>query len=155
MNSTRRITVTLLAVVLLLAGWTTVAQAQFTILTVSGSPTPFTVTTAIAGSQPTSITSNLTYFIKAKHPAGAQKIQAQLDSPMPAGTTLTLQMVASPGATSMGAVSLDATPRDIVVNIDKENGSTYAMTYTFSATVAAGVVPSQTRTVTLTMSLYP
>jgi hypothetical protein len=155
MSPTRRFTVTLCAFVLLLAGRTTVAHAQFTILTVSGSPAAFTVSAAVAGSQPTALSSALTYFIKSKHPAGAQKISAQLDSPMPAGTTLTLQMVPPSGATSLGAVSLDATVRDIIVNIDKENGSTYGMTYTFSATVAAGVVPSQSRTVTLTMSSYP
>jgi hypothetical protein len=50
---------------------------------------------------------------------------------------------------------LDMTSRDIVVNIAKENGSTLPITYVFSATVAAGVIPLQTRTVTLTLSAYP
>ena len=155
MRSTRRFIVALCAVALSLTGGATSAQAQFTILTVSGSPPTFVVSTAIAGSQPTSISSSLTYFVKAKHPAGSQKITAQLDSPMPLGTTLSLSMVTPPSAVSMGTVSLDATPRDILISVDKENGSTYGMTYTFSATVAAGVVPSQSRLVTLTMSTYP
>jgi len=140
----------------LMAGQTKDAQAQVTALSVSGSPSPFTITTAVAGSQPAALTNSVTtYFIKAKHPGGAQKISAQLDAPMPLGTTLTVQMVASPGATSLGAVSLDATVRDIVINIDKENGSTYGITYVFTATVAAGVIPTQTRTVTFTESAYP
>jgi len=142
--------------VLLLAGWTEAARAQFTILTVSGSPAPFTVATAVAGSGPTALTNSVTtYFVKSKHPAGAQKITAQLDSPMPTGTTLTIQMAPSAAATSLGPLSLDMTPRNIVINIDKENGSTLGITYVFTATVVAGVVPSQTRTVTLTMSSYP
>ena len=156
MNSLTLRIVTLCTFALLLTGWAKAAQAQFTLLSVSGSPAPFTITTAVAGSQPAALTNSVTtYFIKAKHPGGAQRIAAQLDAPMPLGTTLTVQMVASPGATSLGAVSLDATVRDIVINIDKENGSTYGITYVFTATVTAGVIPTQTRTVTFTESAYP
>ena len=145
-----------LCTVLLLSGWSQAARAQFTVLSVSGSPASFTISTAMAGLQPAGFpNAATTYFVKAKNPAGPQRITARLDSPMPAGTTLTISLVASPGATSLGAVSLDATARDVVVNIDKENGASYGITYTFTATVAAGVVPSQSRTVTLTMSSYP
>ena len=130
--------------------------AQFTALTVTGSPAPFVIATATAGLQPASITNSVTsYFVKAKNAAGPQKISAQLNAPMPAGTTITLRMAPSSGATSLGPVVLDMTSRDIVVNIAKENGSTLPITYVFSATVAAGVIPLQTRTVTLTLSAYP
>ena len=156
MNSVNRRIVTLCTFVLLLSGWAKAAQAQNTALSVSGSPAPFTITTAVAGSAPTPITDGVTtYFVKAKNAAGPQKISAQLDAPMPLGTTLTVQMVASPGATSMGAVSLDATARNVVINIVRDAGATYGITYVFSATVAAGVVPMQTRTVTFTESAYP
>ena len=74
---------------------------------------------------------------------------------MPPGTTLTIQLVPSFGATSLGAVSLDMTSRNVVVGIAKDNGSTLGITYVFSATIAAGVVTSQTRNVILTMSNYP
>ena len=149
---------TLCALVLLLAGWTAAAEAQAaqTILTPSGSPAPFNVTTVITGFQPTPLSSSgLTYFVKSKHPAGPTKITAQLDANMPLGTTLTLNMAPPPGATSLGAVALDVTPRNMIINLDHENGASYGMTYVFTATVAAGVIPSQSRTVTLTMSLYP
>ena len=147
---------TLCGLVLLLAGWTAAAQAQVaqTILTLNGSPV-FNVTSAVAGFEPAPLTSSgLTYFVKSKHPAGPTKITAQLDANMPAGTTLTLTMVPPFGSTSLGPVTLDVTPRNIITNLDHENGSTYGMTYVFTATVAAGVL-SQSRTVTLTMSLYP
>lgn len=147
---------TLCASAVLLAGTADVACGQNTVLTVTGSPGPFLVTTAIAGSQPVALTNNTTsYFVKAKNAAGPQRISAQLDAPMPAGTTLTLTMGVSSGATSLGPVSLDMSARDIVVNIAKENGNTFPITYVFNATVAAGVLPTQTRTVTLTMSTYP
>ena len=147
---------TLCTFALLLSGWAKAVQAQVTVLSVSGSPAPFTITTAVAGSQPTPITNSVTtYYIRARHPGGAQKISARLDAPMPLGTTLTIQMVASPGATSLGPVSLDASVRDIVINIDREPGTTYGITYVFTATVAAGVIPTQTRTVTFTESAYP
>ena len=125
-------------------------------LTVTGSPGTFVVTTAVAGWEPLPVTNTATsYFVKVKNVAGAQRISAQLDAPMPAGTTLTLTMGASSGATSLGPVALDMSARDIVVNIAKENGSTLPITYVFTPTVAAGVITSVTRTVTLTLSPYP
>ena len=141
---------------ILLAGCAEATWAQATALTVSGSPAPFVLSTAVAGSQPTALANNsTTYFVKAKNSAGAQKITAQLDAPMPPGTTLTIQLGTPAGATNLGAVPLDAIPRDVVVNIAKENGVTLGVTYGFTATVAAGVLSTQTRTVTLTLSSYP
>ena len=156
MTSVKLRIVTLCTFALLLSGWAKAAQAQATALSVSGSPAPFIITTAVAGSEPGVLTNSVTtYFIRAKRAAGPQKVTAQLDAPMPLGTTLTVQMVAPAGATSLGAVSLDATVRDVVINISSDNGSTQGITYVFSATVAAGVIPSQTRTVTFTETTYP
>jgi hypothetical protein len=49
-------------------------------------------------------------------------------------------------------VPLYATTRSVELNIAKDKGTTLSITNVFSATVAAGVVPSQTRTATFTMS---
>ncbi|MEP6989911.1 MAG: hypothetical protein ABJA80_03200 [bacterium] len=152
----KRYALVLCTFVLPMFGWAKDAGAQSTALTVSGSPAPFTVTTAVAGSQPIPLTDAITtYFVKAKNAAGPQKITAHLDSPMPAGTTLTITMSAPSGATSLGPVTLDMTDRDIVINIARDNGSTNGITYVFTATVSAGVLAPQTRTVTLTESSYP
>ena len=133
-----------------------VAQAQ-TALTASGSPAPLIISTAVAGSQPVAIPDiATTYFVRVKNIAGVKKITAQIDTPMPPATTLTVALAAPSGATSLGAVSLDTTPRDVVVNISGINpGVTRGITYVFSATVAAGVIASQTRTVTLTLANFP
>ena len=156
MNSVRRSSVALLASAILVAGCAEVSWGQTTALTVSGSPAAFTVTTAVAGSQPAAISNSVTtYFVKVKPVAGVKKITAQLDAPMPIGTSLTLTMAPPPGATSLGPVALDMTPRDIVISIAADNGSTHAMTYVLSATVAAGVLVSQNRVVTLTLATFP
>ena len=131
------------------------ARAQFTILTVGAPPAAMNISTATAGSGTFSTTGTSTYFVKAKNPAGSQKITGQLNALMPANTTLTLQLGTPPSAISMGTVTLDTTPRDLMISIDKENGNTYSLTYTFAANIAAGIIPSQTRVVTLTLMSYP
>ena len=157
MNSVRRSSVAMLVSAILLAGCAETAGAQvLTALTVSGPPAPFVVSGAVAGSEPIPITNSVTtYYVKDKKPAGTRRISAALDSPMPPGTTLTIQLVPSAGATSLGAVSMDMTDRSLVVGIYKDNGSTLGITYVFTATVAAGVVTSQSRNVTFTLTDLP
>lgn len=158
MNSVRRSSVAMWASAILLVGCAEAVQAQaiLTVLTVSGPPAPFVISTAVAGSEPAAITNSVTtYYVLDKKPAGTRKISAALDSPMPPGTTLTIQLVPSAGATSLGPVSMDMTDRNLVVGIYKDNGSTLGITYVFTATVSAGVVTSQSRNVTFTLSNYP
>jgi hypothetical protein len=133
------------------------AVAQpLTALTVSGPPAIMTISSAIAGSQPTAITdATTTYFIKDKTPSGARKITASINAPMPPGTTLSINLVPSALGTNLGPVNLSTISQDVVVNISKENGSTLGITYVFSATLNAGVVPAQSRTVMLTLVTYP
>lgn len=131
------------------------ATAQGTALTASAPPASMIIGTPVAGSQPSAVIASATYFVKVKNVAGVKKITASLDANMPIGTSLTIDLAPSAGATSLGAVSLSVTTQDVVVNIARENGSTLGITYTFTATVAAGVLPSQTRTVTLTLLNYP
>ena len=111
-----------------------------------------TITTAVAGSEPTPIVNSATtYYLRAKRPSGTQKIMGSINAPMPFGTTLTIELGVPFGAVSSGPVALDVMDQDLLTNVEKVNGNTYTITYTFSATAAAGVIPSQSRTVTLTM----
>jgi hypothetical protein len=116
---------------------------------VSGSPT-LVITTAIAGSAPTSVTANATYAITTNEEN--RKITAQLDSDMPSGVALSLAMAAPSNATSAGAQTLSSTAADMVTGVSLLNASGLDLTYTLSATAAAGVVPSGTRTVTFTVA---
>jgi hypothetical protein len=131
------------------------AQAANTI-TVSGSPAAMKVTTATAGFAPDAITNAVTtYTAKAKKATNPQKITGALNAVMPVGMTLTINLVPTTGATSDGTVTLDATTRELVGNITNTSNETHGITYVISATPAAGVVLSQTRTVTFTITTWP
>jgi hypothetical protein len=123
-------------------------------LLVSGSPAPLVVSAAVAGSAPVSVTNSSTTYTIALA-LGSHKLTGQINAGMPTGTTLSVTLAAPPGATSQGAVALSTTPHDLVTNISLVAATTRAITYRFSATSAAGVVPAQTRTVTLTLTSAP
>jgi hypothetical protein len=138
----------LVAAGLLLSGRAAVAQ----ILTVSGSPAAMTITSAIAGSDPTSVSnSSTTYSAIVFIPC---HITAALGSNMPTGVTLTISLAVAAGATSSGPVALDLTARNVVTNVTATQ-SNRAITYNLSALASAGVIASQTRIVTLTIVAGP
>jgi hypothetical protein len=118
-------------------------------------PGALRILTAVAGQQPTAVTDASTTYTVTTFFGGSKKITASLNAAMPANVTLTATYNAPSGATSTGPVNLDTTARDMVTNINNEFNSSNGITYTLSATVLAGVVPSQSRTVTLTLTNYP
>ena len=131
-----------------------VAGAQT--LSVSGSPGNLVINTAIAGQPPTSDNdATTTYTVKGLNKNSPLKITGRLNAAMPPGMTLTINMAPPGGAVSNGTVTLDATTRDLVGDITNSNAQTRSITYTLSATPAAGVVPPQSRTVTLTITAWP
>lgn len=117
-------------------------------LAFTGSPS-LVISSATAGSAPTSATANATYAITTNETD--RKITAEIDSDTPSGVTLSASLAAPSGATSAGAVQLSTTAQDVVTGIGTVNASGLNVTYTLSATSAAGVVPSTTRTVTYTI----
>jgi hypothetical protein len=135
------------ALALLLVGGRA-ARAQNSI-TVSGNPPLMRITTAVAGSQPTAITTATTTYTVVVATGGTRRVTGRLDAAMPVGTTVTVSLAAPPGATSLGAVTLDLTERDLVINIPRPTTATLAITYRFSATVSAGVIANSIRNVTL------
>lgn len=117
-------------------------------LSFTGSPS-LVISGATAGSAPTSATANATYAITTNETD--RKITAEIDTDTPAGVTLSATMAAPAGAASAGAVQLSTTAQDVVTGIGTVNASGLNVTYTLSATTAAGVVPSTSRTVTYTI----
>ena len=127
-----------------------VAGAQGT-LSVSKNPGVLTIQTAIAGSNPTSVTDASTTYTVSIPPSGStSRITGQLNTNMPAGVTLTINL-ASSGGVSVGAVALTTAAQNLVTGIPKKHTETSGITYTLSATAAAGVIASTNRTVTLTV----
>jgi hypothetical protein len=70
--------------------------------------------------------------------------------------TLTVNFVAPTApATSNGTVTLGTAPLQLVGDITNGTPQTNTITYTLSATTAAGVVTSQSRIVTFTLAAWP
>lgn len=125
-------------------------------IVVSGTPGLLRISTAVAGSQPVAVSNaTTTYTVTTPQPNRTYRISARLDAPMPPGVTLTVTLAAPPGATSLGAVALDATDRDVISGVRRNANTTRSITYQLSATVDAGVVPLSSRTVTLTIVQEP
>ena len=134
------------------------ARAAFAqTLTTAGTPGLMRVSSAVAGSEPLPITmAGGTYSITTPSPNRTHAITAQLNANMPAGTTLAITLAQpTPQSTSLGAVSLDVTARNVVTGIRRNANATAAITYTFTPTTAAGVIPLSSRTVTLTIIQFP
>lgn len=134
-----------------LALWSRDARAQ---ITVSGSPAELTINAATAGSAPAAVQNSSTTYTVKKPASGSYEVTAALNLAMPTGVTLTVQLAANNGAASAGAVTLGTMARTVVTGITKKI-SAQPITYTLSATPAAGVVRVQTRVVTLTCIAMP
>ncbi len=111
-----------------------------------------TVNAATAGSQPTAATDSGTYDITTNCAANAKKLTAAIASDMPTGVTLTMNVTAPTGASSAGAVTLSHTAADVVTSVDPVAETNIAISYSMSATVAAGVLSSSSRVLTLTLT---
>ena len=111
------------------------------------------VNTAVAGSPPTSVsTSTGMYRVKVQN-GSTKQIKASINSALPPGVTMTVTVVAPPGATSVGPASLTTTPQTVVTNVTNNAFSpNLTITYTLSATSPAGVVAASNKTVTLTVT---
>jgi hypothetical protein len=120
-------------------------------ISTSGSPAALIISSATAGSEPSpAVNSATTYAITTNE--STKKITGVLDSVMPANTALTINLAAPTGATSAGDVVLSNVAADLVTGISTVAESGKTITYTFSATIAAGVIPSTSRTVTFTVT---
>lgn len=161
MRSSKIIVLLLLAVMLGVSGWALAAGTATQTVTfevqaineisVSGNPAALVINSAVAGSEPGAITdATTTYAITSNETA--KKITGVLDTAMPAGTTLQVALAAPTGATSIGPVTLSNVAADLVTGIAQVAESGKTITYTFSATVAAGVVAPATKTVTFTIT---
>ncbi len=118
---------------------------------VTGSPN-LTIASAVAGEQPQEVTdSSSTCAITTN---GANKrITACIDTAMPAYVTLEVDVAAPSGSgTSQGYVTLTTSASNVVTGISHVADSGPAITYKLSATVQAGVLSTDTRTVTFTLS---
>ena len=114
-----------------------------------GSPS-LVVSTASAGSEPGTANAAATWAVTTNQ--SNAKITASINAALPADVTLTVDLAAPSGATSAGARPLGTTAVDLVTGLTRVAQGGLGVTYTLSATAAAGVVASTTRTVTYTIT---
>ena len=119
-------------------------------IAVTGTPS-LTITTAVAGSAPTSVTDATATWAVTTNQSTA-KITASIATAMPAGLTLSANLAAPTGGTSAGYTALGATAVDVVTGITKLAQGSLGISYKLDATAAAGVVASATRVVTYTIT---
>lgn len=128
----------------------TIAVNAINQIAFTGSPS-LTITTATAGSNPTSATDASATWAVTTNQTGA-KITGSIASAMPAGVTLSVSLAAPAGGSSAGSQALGTTAVDLVTGITKLAQSGLGVTYTLGATAAAGVVASTSRVVTYTIT---
>ena len=116
-----------------------------------GSPS-VSVTTATAGSQPTSNTDASTGTWAVTTNQTGSKISGSIASAMPTGLTLSADLAAPSGATGAGFLALGTVAVDLVTGITKLAQGSLAASYRLDATAAAGVVSSATKVVTYTIT---
>lgn len=136
-----------LAILLLLV--THPLRAQESTLILSGDPQTLVIFTAVAGFRPDPLwDEGTTYSLTT---TGTSSIEAQLDSPLPPGVTLRVQVEPPPGALGAGVVTLSTTAQVLASSIPAGTYSGLGLRYELSTTVAAGVVPLSSRRVTFTL----
>jgi len=128
----------------------TIAVNPINQIAFTGSPS-LTITTAAAGSNPTSVNDASATWAVTTNQTGA-KITGSIASALPAGVTLSVALAAPAGGTSAGSQALGVTAVDLVTSITKLAQGGLGVTYTLGATAAAGVVASTSRVVTYTIT---
>lgn len=121
-------------------------------LNIDDASVSLTVSAATAGANPDQASAGATYDITTNCATDAKKITAAINTDMPSGLTLKVNMTAPTGGTSAGAVTLSSTAANAVTAVDAIAQANISMTFTLDATAAAGVVASASKTCTLTIA---
>lgn len=120
-------------------------------LSLSGNPSTLTISTATAGQNPNSATNTSTTY-NLTTTLTVRTINGKINSNMPTGITLKVQLAAPSGASSTGSVAMSTTAANLITGIPKATtASNLTVTYTLSATPSAVAVTNATKTLTLTL----
>lgn len=118
---------------------------------VTGTPN-LSITSAIAGEQSQDMTDSSSMYAITTNGTN-KRITAIIDTAMPANVTLKINVAAPSGSgTSQGDVTLSTIASDVVTGISNVAVSSLTISYKLSATVEAGVLSTDARTVTFTLS---
>ena len=120
-------------------------------IAVAGNPSALVVNAATPGSHPDVATDNSTTYSISSNGTNV-KITGAIDTAMPTGVTLKVNLAAPTGGSSAGDVPLGVSPSDLVTGTTKVAESGLTITYKLNAVVSAGVVVTSNKTVTLTVT---
>jgi hypothetical protein len=121
-------------------------------LGVSGNPGSLVISDAVAGVTEMSVQDNSSAYNLTTN-LDNMKIVASIDNPMPAGTRLMMNLASSNGISAgLVDVSNATLPVNVVTGIGRGAQASQTIAYVFSADAEAGGIPSQTRTITLTLT---
>ncbi len=122
-------------------------------MSVSNLTPSLTVSTATAGLEPDPVsTRGDTYAITLNNIPTSAKITGAINSNMPTGVTLDANLAApAAGGSSAGSQTLSTVAADLVTGLVKTAESSLSLTLTLSAIATAGVLASDTRTITYTI----
>jgi hypothetical protein len=128
----------------------TVQIDAINLISVAGTPS-LTISAAVAGGAPTSVTSTGNTWAVTTNQSSA-KITASIPTAMPTGITLSANMGNPTGASSAGYQALGTSSVDLITGITKLNETGLSLSYKLDATSAAGTLSSTTRVVTFTIT---
>lgn len=127
---------------------------EVTKLLVSGNPGALIIDNGVAGNTALNSVSDLSTTYSMTHNGNstvpAKKITAVLNADMPPHTALLITLASTDG-TSVVEQPLSATGHDVVTDIPRGADADQIITYKLTADATAGVLASDTRTVTLTV----
>ena len=121
-------------------------------IAVSGNPGALVISDAVAGSDLTSVSDNTTSYNITTN-TDNMKIVASINSPMPVGTRLLLQLGSNRGL-SIGSIDMSnaISPVDLVTGISKGSDLNQTISYVFAANADTPAIPSDSRVITLTLT---
>lgn len=117
----------------------------------SGNPQPLIINKATAGQ---GLSSALDTSTSCSIKIPSQKmatLTASLDSPMNAHTALKMKIASPYRGANTHSISLECTPKILATGIKEGFYENLLITYEYSATVAAGIVPLSCKTIILTI----
>ncbi len=138
-------------ILLVLLTYFTYPGLNAAVVTLSGNPSPLVIARATAGQEPAKvIDTSTTCSIRVSNQRTVSLI-ASLTSPMNAYTTLKINLSTPCRGSSNPSVILDCTPKMLIEGITEGFYENLIITYEYSATVAAGVIPLGCKTIILTV----
>ncbi|MCI0706271.1 MAG: hypothetical protein L0Y80_02135 [Ignavibacteriae bacterium] len=121
-------------------------------IAVTGNPQPLVINDIPAGVESATVSDYSTTYDVTTNMEN-MKIVASINSPLPSGMQLMVDLGSDQGSTAgLVDVSNATTPVNVVTGIQRGSDASQAIGYVFTAYATAGTMPSDSRVVTLTIS---